>query len=66
MQSQDGDVQLSVTLDTSGLKKETEKIKAEIEAGVKSAGTDIKPTADVKPIQQVAKSADEASHEFQN
>ena len=36
-----GDVELSVTLDTSGLKKDTEKIKKEIEQGVKTGNTDI-------------------------
>lgn len=59
-----GDVELSVTLDTSGLKKETEKIKKEIEAGVKSGNTEIKPQTDVKPIQEVTKSAAKASDEF--
>lgn len=66
MQStEQGDVALSVTLDTSGLKKETEKIKKEIEAGVKSGNTEIKPQTDMKSVQEVSKSAEEASAEFQ-
>lgn len=60
-----GDVELSVTLDTSGLKKDTEKIKKEIEQGVKSGNTDIKPQADLKPIKEVSDATKDASGEMQ-
>lgn len=60
-----GDVELSVTLDTSGLKKETEKIKAEIEKGVATSNTEIKPQTDVKPIQIIVQQAKQASTALQ-
>lgn len=63
--SEKGDVELSVTLDTSGLEKETEKIKKEIENGIKSGNTEIKPQTDIKPIKEVSKAADSASTEMQ-
>lgn len=50
--SQNGDVQLSVTLDTKGIKSDTQKIKDEIEKSIKSDKVKFSPKIDDKEIEK--------------
>ena len=73
MQSQNGDVQLSVRLDTKGIKSDAQKVRDEIQKTVNTRKQNnkvtqkIAPEVDVKEAEETAKKAvDEINKEFKD